>query len=335
MRVLVTGGCGYIGSHTIVELLNSNMEVIVVDNLVNSSLDVLDNIKKITGKKPTFYEYDMCDKEKLRSIFQKEKIDAVIHFAGLKAVSESVSKPLLYYKNNLFSTINLLECMEEFNVYKLVFSSSATVYGNPTHLPVTEDFPLKTTNPYGTTKLMIENILVDLYKANSKFDITILRYFNPIGAHKSGLIGENPKGIPNNLMPYLVNVALGKSEVLNIYGNDYKTIDGTGVRDYIHVCDLAYGHLLALKNSKSGFKIYNLGTGKPTSVLELVKMFEKVNKVPVKYQITNRRAGDIDACYTSPAKAFKELNFTCRYTLSDMCLDSYNFAKKSIDKESR
>ena len=329
MKILVTGGCGYIGSHTVVDLLNDGLEVVIVDNLVNSKRDVLEKIKKITGKCVTFYEYDLCDMEKLDSIFEKESISAVIHFAGLKAVGESVSIPLKYYQNNLTGTINLLLCMQKYNVKKIIFSSSATVYGNPKTLPIKEDFPLSTTNPYGTTKLMIETILKDLYQSDNSFDITILRYFNPIGAHKSGLLGEDPNGIPNNLMPYIVKVATGKLPVLNIFGADYKTVDGTGVRDYIHVLDLSYGHMLALKNKKTGLKIYNLGTGKGTSVLELVTMFETVNKVKINKKIVVRREGDIDACYASCSLAERELGFKCRYTLEDMCLDSYNYVKNN------
>ena len=329
MKILVTGGCGYIGSHTVVDLLNENYEVVIVDKLSNSKREVIDKIKKITNKDVTFYEYDLLDKEKLESVFAYENIDAVIHFAGLKAVGESVEIPLKYYENNLFSTINLLNLMKKYDVKKIVFSSSATVYGNPHTLPIKEDFPLSTTNPYGTTKLMIESILKDLYKSDNSFDITILRYFNPIGAHKSGLLGEDPNGIPNNLMPYIVKVATGKLPILNIFGDDYNTIDGTGVRDYIHVCDLSYGHVLSLKNKKKGLKIYNLGTGHGTSVLELVTMFERVNNVKVNRQITSRREGDIDACYASSHLANLELGFSCKYTLEDMCLDSYNFVKNN------
>ena len=329
MKVLITGGCGYIGSHTAVRLLESGEEVVIIDNLINSKIDVLDKIKEITGKNITFYQEDLCNLEELRKIFKKEKFDAVIHFAGLKAVGESVEIPLRYYQNNLVSTMNILSCMQEFNVLKLVFSSSATVYGSPKSLPILEDFPLSTTNPYGTTKLMIEQILTDVYKANNKLDITILRYFNPIGAHKSGLLGEDPNGIPNNLMPYIVKVATKQLPVLNIFGSDYDTIDGTGVRDYIHVMDLAEGHILALKNKKKGLKIYNLGTGKGTSVLELVNMFSKINNVKVNYKIVDRRPGDITSCYASSLKANKELGFTCKYTLEDMCKDSYNFVKKN------
>ncbi len=329
MKVLVTGGMGYIGSHTVVELLENKYEVVIVDNLVNSKIDVLEKIKKITGKSVKFYKYDLCDYDKVEEIFKNEHLDAVIHFAGLKAVGESVEKPLMYYENNLLSSINVLKAMSKYQVKKIVFSSSATVYGNPKSLPITEDFPLKTTNPYGTTKLMIENILTDVYKADSSFDITILRYFNPIGAHKSGLLGESPNGIPNNLMPYIVKVATHELPMLKIFGDDYNTIDGTGVRDYIHVLDLAHGHLLALENKKTGLKIYNLGTGHGTSVLELIKMFEKVNNVKVNYQVTKRREGDIDACFASNKKAQDELGFTCKYTLEDMCLDSYNFVKSN------
>ena len=331
MKILVTGGCGYIGSHTVVKLLEEKFEVVIIDNLVNSKREVLEKIKKITGSDVTFYQEDLCNLDALKNIFKKEKFDAIIHFAGLKAVGESVQIPLKYYQNNLISTMNLLLCMQEYNVKKLVFSSSATVYGNPKSLPIKEDFPLQTTNPYGTTKLMIEQILKDVYQSNPDFDITILRYFNPIGAHKSGLLGEDPNGIPNNLMPYVVRVAMGTLPVLSIFGSDYNTVDGTGVRDYIHVLDLAKGHLLALKNPKSGLKIYNLGTGKGTSVLELVNMFEKVNQVKVNKKFTARRDGDIDACYASNEKAMKELGFKCEYTLEDMCKDSYNYAKNNIN----
>ena len=307
MKVLVTGGCGYIGSHTTTLLLKENIDVVIIDNLSNSKIDVLDKIREITGKSVTFYQEDLCNLDKVRSIFKKEKIDAIIHFAGLKAVGE-------------------------FSVKKLVFSSSATVYGNPSSLPILEDFPLSATNPYGQTKLMIETILKDVYKADNSLDITILRYFNPIGAHESGLLGEDPNGIPNNLMPYIVKVATNKLPVLNVFGNDYNTVDGTGVRDYIHVMDLANGHILALKNPKSGLKIYNLGTGKGTSVLELVTMFEKVNNLKVNYKIVARRPGDIAACYASNVKAKNELGFETKYSLEDMCKDSYNFVLKNTNQ---
>lgn len=329
MKVLVTGGTGYIGSHTVVDLLENNYEVVIVDNLSNSQKEVVEKIKKITNKTVKFYEIDLCCKDDLKKVFADEKIDAVIHFAGFKAVGESVEKPLKYYENNLISTINLLNTMNEFNVKKIIFSSSATVYGNPANVPVYEDFPLSTTNPYGATKLIIENMLKDLYVSDNSFDITILRYFNPVGAHKSGLIGENPNGIPNNLMPYIVKVATGKLPFLNIFGNDYNTVDGTGVRDYIHVCDLSYGHVLALKNPKLGLKIYNLGTGKGTSVLELVNIFEKVNNVKINKKIVARRPGDVDINYASCDLARKELGFIAKYSIEDMCRDSYNFVKNN------
>lgn len=327
--VLVTGGLGFIGSHTVIELIENGFDVVIIDNLSNSERNVLDKLKEITGKDIKFYENDVCDKEALRKIFRDNKIDSVIHFAGYKAVGESVLKPLKYYRNNIDSTLTLLEVMEEFNVYNLIFSSSATVYGKPKSLPIKEDFPLSTTNPYGTTKLFIENILQDMYISNNKWNITILRYFNPIGAHKSGLIGENPKDIPNNLMPYIVKVANGELQELSIFGDDYDTYDGTGVRDYIHVVDLAHGHVLALKNKNLGIKIYNLGTGHGTSVLDLVNTFERVNNVKIKKKITNRRPGDIDACYASCDKALEELGFKAQYDVETMCLDAYNFIKKN------
>lgn len=329
MKVLVTGGTGYIGSHTVVELINEGMDVVIIDNLSNSKEEVHDILEEITGKKIPFYIGDVCDKDLLRKIFIEEKIDWVIHFAGYKAVGESVLNPLKYYRNNLDSTMSLLEVMEEFNVYNIVFSSSATVYGKPASLPINEDFPLSTTNPYGTTKLFIEHILNDLYIANPKWNITILRYFNPIGASKTGLIGENPNDIPNNLMPYIVKVASGELECLSVFGDDYDTTDGTGVRDYIHVIDLARGHVLSLKNKESGVHIYNLGTGHGTSVLELVKTFEEVNGVKVNYKIVERRPGDIDECYASIEKASRELDFKPVYDIHDMCLDAYNFIKKN------
>ncbi len=327
--ILVTGGLGYIGSHTVVELIENNYEVVIIDNLSNSKIETLDKLEKITGKKIKYYQNDVCDKESLEKIFKENKIDAVIHFAGYKAVGESVSKPLKYYRNNIDSTLTLLEVMEENNCFNIIFSSSATVYGKPKSLPIYEDFPLSTTNPYGTTKLFIEYILNDLYVANNKWNITILRYFNPIGAHKSGLIGEDPRDIPNNLMPYIVKVATGELPVLSVYGDDYDTIDGTGVRDYIHVVDLAKGHVLALNNKNSGVKVYNLGTGKGTSVLELVHAFEKVNNITVNKKIAPRRPGDIDACFASCDKAFKELGFKASKTIDEMCQDAYNFIKKN------
>ena len=329
MKILVTGGLGYIGSHTVVELLNSGHEVVIVDNLSNSKKEVIEKLQKITKKEIKFYQNDVCDKEAVRRIFKENKFDAVIHFAGFKAVGESVAVPLKYYRNNLDSTLTLLEVMEEFKVYRLVFSSSATVYGKPEKLPIKEDFPTSTTNPYGTTKLFIERILEDLYIANNQWSISILRYFNPIGASKSGLIGENPNDIPNNLMPYIMKVAVHELPILNIYGNDYQTVDGTGVRDYIHVVDLASGHVLALEKQKKGLNIYNLGTGRGTSVLELVNTFEKVNHVSINKKIVDRRPGDIDACYADTEKAFRELGFKAQYGIEDMCKDAYNFIIKN------
>ena len=326
--ILVTGGLGYIGSHTIVELTKNNYEVVVIDNLSNSKIGVLDKLKKITNKDIKFYQGDVCDKELLRKIFKENNIDSIIHFAGYKAVGESVLKPLMYYRNNIDSTLSLLEVMEEFKCYNIIFSSSATVYGNPKSLPIYEDFPLSTTNPYGSTKLFIEQILKDLYTSNNKYNITILRYFNPIGADVSGLIGEDPKGIPNNLMPYIVKVATGELECLSIYGDDYDTLDGTGVRDYIHVTDLARGHVLSLKNL-NGLRIYNLGTGHGTSVLELVNTFEKVNNIKINKKIVARRAGDIAECFASCDKAFKELGFKAEKTIEDMCRDAYNYVKNN------
>lgn len=330
MQILVTGGMGYIGSHTTVELLNKNYDVIIIDNLSNSKIDVLDKIKTITGKNIKFYQGDVQDKQLLTKIFNENKIAAVIHFAGFKAVGESVKKPLLYYRNNLDSTITLLEVMNEFNCKKLVFSSSATVYGSPKSLPIKEDFPLSTTNPYGTTKLMIENILRDLYKSDNDWSIAILRYFNPIGAHKSGLIGENPNDIPNNLMPYIVKVANKELEYLNIFGNDYDTKDGTGVRDYIHVVDLSLGHIKAIEKiiNSTGCDAYNLGTGKGYSVLEIVTNFEKVNNIKVPYKIIERRPGDIAACYADTSYALEKLNWKAMYDIDEMCKDAYNFIKK-------
>ena len=329
MKVLVTGGLGYIGSHTVVELINNGDEVIIVDNLSNSKKEVIDKLKEITGKDIKLYINNVEDKEALRKIFNENEIDAVIHFAGYKAVGESVEKPLMYYRNNIDSTLTLLEVMEENNVRNIVFSSSATVYGNPASLPIKEDFPLSTTNPYGTTKLFIEHILSDLYVSNNNWNIVILRYFNPIGAHKSGLIGEDPNGIPNNLMPYIVKVATGELPCLSVFGSDYNTVDVTGVRDYIHVVDLARGHVLALKNRDSGLRFYNLGTGHGTSVLELVNTFEKVNNIKINKKIVDRRPGDIDACYASTDKAYEELGFKAEYNVEDMCRDSYNFVRNN------
>lgn len=337
MKILVTGGCGYIGSHTCCELLDNNYEVVIIDNLCNSKREVVDKIKKITGKDVAFYEEDVCDKEALRRIFKEHDIAAAIHFAGLKAVGESVAKPLMYYRNNLDSTLSLLEVMNEFNCKKLVFSSSATVYGTPKSLPIKEDFPLSTTNPYGSTKLMIEDILRDLHVADGEWSVALLRYFNPIGAHKTGLIGENPNGIPNNLMPYIIKVAIGELPQLNVFGNDYDTQDGTGVRDYIHVVDLARGHIKAIEQVLKTNEIdcYNLGTGEGYSVLELVKTFEQVNNVKVNYQITDRRPGDIAACYADPTHALKKLGWKAEYGVEDMCKDSYNFILKEKSNDTK
>ena len=335
MKILVTGGTGFIGSHTCVELLDSGYDVVIIDNLSNSKREVADYIEKITNKSVTFYEGDVCDKEILRKIFKENKIDAVIHFAGYKAVGESVLKPLMYYRNNILSTLSLLEVLNEFNVKKIAFSSSATVYGKPKALPIKEDFPLSTTNPYGTTKLIIEGILKDLYNSDNEWSIAILRYFNPIGAHKSGLIGENPNGIPNNLMPYIIKVATGELDCLGIFGNDYDTHDGTGVRDYIHVTDLAKGHVKAIEKilNDKGCDCYNLGTGNGYSVLDLVNTFMKVNNVRVKYEIKKRRPGDIDSCYADPSYAYEKLGWRAEKDINEMCLDAYNFVKKSDKNE--
>lgn len=330
MKILVTGGTGYIGSHTAVELLDAGYDVVIIDNLSNSKKEVKDYIEKITNKKVLFYEADVKDKDVLRKIFTEHKIDAIIHFAGYKAVGESVEKPLMYYRNNIDSTLSLLEVASEFNVKKIVFSSSATVYGKPKTLPIKEDFPLSTTNPYGTTKLIIEGILRDLYKSDNDWSIAILRYFNPIGAHKSGLIGENPNGIPNNLMPYIIKVATGELPSLGVFGNDYDTHDGTGVRDYIHVTDLAKGHVKAIEKvvNEKGCDAYNLGTGKGYSVLDLVNTFKKVNNVDVPYEIKQRRKGDIDACYADPSYAYEKLGWKAEKDIEEMCRDAYNFVKK-------
>ena len=305
---------------------------IVIDNLSNSSLDVYNSINKITGKEFKYYIENVCDEEKLNEIFSVEKPDAVIHFAAYKAVGESVSKPLMYYENNLLSTIKLCKVMEKYNCNTFVFSSSATVYGNPETLPINENFPLSATNPYGYTKLMNEEILKDVCVSNPNFKVMILRYFNPIGAHKSGLIGEKPNGIPNNLMPYIVRVATGELEILSVFGNDYNTHDGTGVRDYIHVVDLAKGHLKAIEHASKGINYYNLGTGTGYSVLDLVNNFEKVNGVKVPYKIVDRRPGDIDSCYADPTKAEKELGWKAELGLEDMMRDSYNFILKQKSK---
>lgn len=332
MAVLLPGGLGYIGSHTAVELLNEGKEVIILDNFSNSKPDVIEKIEKISGKKIRFYEADYLEREKVEKIFEENEIEAVINFAGYKAVGESVKEPLKYYHNNITGCLILLETMKKYGVKKFIFSSSATVYGDPEVVPITEETKTGgTTNPYGTTKLFIEQILKDTYNADNTLDICILRYFNPIGSHESGLIGENPQGIPNNLMPYVVRVASGELKELSVFGNDYNTPDGTGVRDYIHVVDLAKGHILALNKLdevKKGIYIYNLGTGKGYSVLDMVKTFEKVNGVKVPYRIVARRAGDISSCYSNPEKAKSELGFVATKTLSDMCKDTWNFQKK-------
>ncbi len=329
MSILVTGGAGFIGSHTSVELLNAGREIVIIDNFSNSKPEVLDNIKKITGKDFKFYNINYLDRKELEKVFEENKIEAVLNFAGYKAVGESVKKPLEYYENNISGALVLLETMKKYGVKKFIFSSSATVYGEPERIPITEDCKIGgTTNPYGTTKLFIEQILQDLYKSDNTWDIAILRYFNPVGAHESGLIGEEPQGIPNNLMPYIVRVASGELEQLSVFGNDYDTPDGTGVRDYIHVVDLAKGHLKALEKlekEQQGIYIYNLGTGIGYSVLDMVKAFEEATGKKVNYKIAPRRAGDIAMCYSNPEKAKKELSWEATKTLKDMCQDSWRY----------
>ncbi len=331
MTVLVTGGAGYIGAHTVIELLNSGNQVIIVDNFYNSQPEVLKRIKELSGKDFKFYELDVLNREELTKIFEENKIDSVIHFAGYKAVGESVEKPLEYYHNNLTSTFILCEVMKKFGVKNLVFSSSATVYGLNNISPLKEELPLSTTNPYGTTKLMIEQILNDLWNSDKEWSIALLRYFNPIGAHESGRIGENPNGIPNNLMPYITQVAVGKREKLSVFGSDYDTVDGTGVRDYIHVVDLAKGHIKALeKHSKiNKIEAYNLGAGKGYSVLQLVEAFEKANGVKIPYAISERRAGDVATCYADSSKAKEQLGWEAEKTIEDMCKDSWNWQSKN------
>lgn len=331
MSILITGGAGYIGSHTCIEMQNAGYEVVVIDNLDNSSSEALSRVENITGKPIKFYKEDVRNKEALRKIFNENKIEAVIHFAGLKAVGESVREPLMYYDNNLISTIALLEIMTEFGVKKIVFSSSATVYGVATEMPLREGMPLGAINPYGRTKYFIEEILNDLYVADKEWCIALLRYFNPIGAHKSGLIGEDPKGIPNNLMPYISQVAVGKLEKLHVFGNDYKTVDGTGVRDYIHVVDLAAGHVKAidwvLKNT--GCEPFNLGTGNGTSVLQLKDAFEKASGIEIPYVIDPRRPGDPDEVYANAEKAEKVLGWTAKYGIDEMCEDTWRWQKNN------
>ncbi|MBO5480551.1 MAG: UDP-glucose 4-epimerase GalE [Clostridia bacterium] len=326
MAILVTGGCGYIGSHTVLELLNKNYEVVVVDNFSNSSPESLRRVQKLTGKTATFYEADIRDSEMMDKIFKSHKVDAVIHFAAFKAVGESCKLPLKYYENNISGTVSLLQVMEKNNVKKIIFSSSATVYGDPERLPLDENCRLSTTNPYGSTKLMMENIMQDLYKADNEWNIILLRYFNPVGAHESGLIGEDPKGIPNNLMPFVAQVASGKLQCINVFGNDYDTPDGTGVRDYIHVVDLALGHIAAIEQcTKAGVHIYNLGTGHGYSVLEMIHAFEKACGKKLPYKICERRSGDIAACYASPDKAKAELKWEAKFGIEEMCASQWKW----------
>ncbi len=331
--ILITGGAGYIGSHTCVELLNKGCKIIIVDNLSNSRPEALKRIEEITGKKPVFYKINVLKKKELKQIFQNHSIDTIIHFAGLKAVGESTRKPLKYYHNNITGTLILLELMKEYNIKNFVFSSSATVYGSPAKLPVKEDAPTTTTNPYGSSKLFIEEILKDLYKSDNSWNIAILRYFNPVGAHESGKIGEDPHDIPNNLMPYISQVAVGKLKEVSVFGNDYPTPDGTGVRDYIHVVDLARGHIAALVklDDNPGLVIYNIGTGKGYSVLELIKAFEKIIKKPVAYKIVKRRPGDVPESYADPSKAMKELNFKTKSGIDKMVKDAWNWQKNNPD----
>lgn len=328
MTILVTGGAGFIGSHTVLELLAAGKEVVVIDNLCNSAQESLLRVAKITGKQATFYQGDILDKAFLDSVFVKHEIDSVVHFAGLKSVGESVAKPLSYYQNNVQGTLTLLEAMADAEVFNLVFSSSATVYGDPATLPIREDFPVgATTNPYGTSKLMVEMVLQDVAKSDPRWSFAILRYFNPVGAHISGLIGEDPKGIPNNLLPYIAQVAVGKLKALAVFGDDYDTTDGTGVRDYIHVVDLALGHLKALQKiaQESGVHIYNLGTGNGYSVLQMVKAFALASGKNIPYTISPRRSGDIAACYAAPEKAFTELNWQAKRGLADMMQDTWRW----------
>ena len=338
MKVLVTGGLGFIGSHTVVSLVENGFDVVIVDNLYNSKEEVLQRLESILNVKIPFYKIDCLDKESMEEVFKKENIDGIIHFAGYKAVGESCLKPLMYYRNNLDSTFTLLELMEKYGVKNLVFSSSATVYGIPEHVPLTEDDPVQdATSPYGETKVMIERILKDMCNVHKDWNIAILRYFNPIGAHESTLLGEDPNGIPNNLLPYVNKVATGELKCLHVYGNDYPTVDGTGVRDYIHVCDLAYGHVLALKKleTKPGKVIYNLGTGKGTSVLEIINAFEKATGVKIPYVIEDRRPGDVSENYASTVKAFNELGFKCKYNVEDACRMGYAFQKAETERKAK
>ncbi|MGD6991049.1 UDP-glucose 4-epimerase GalE [Sutcliffiella horikoshii] len=331
MAILVTGGAGYIGSHTCVELLDAGHEIVVIDNFMNSNMESLRRVKEITGKDFPFYEINLVDKDRVARVFQEHNIEAVIHFAGLKAVGESVEKPLFYYHNNISGTLLLLEVMHQFGVKNIVFSSSATVYGLPESVPISESFPLSATNPYGQTKLMIEQILRDLFVSDQEWSISLLRYFNPIGAHESGRIGEDPNGIPNNLMPFITQVAVGKLPQLQVFGNDYNTVDGTGVRDYIHVVDLAKGHLKALENimKTTGVEAYNLGTGSGYSVLQMVQAFEKASEKEVPYKVVTRRPGDIGECFADPTKAKEDLGWVAEKDLEQMCLDSWRWQKNN------
>ena len=331
MKILVTGGAGYIGSHTCLTLLESGYDVIVVDNLVNSKEESLKRVQQITGKSLEFHKVDLLDRDALSRVFEGAEIDAVIHFAGLKAVGESVSMPLRYYHNNITGTLHLCEAMRKHNVRKIVFSSSATVYGDPHAVPIMEDFPLVPTNPYGRSKLMIEEILCDINAAGEEWDIALLRYFNPVGAHPSGLIGEDPDGVPNNLFPYITQVAVGKREALSVFGNDYPTVDGTGVRDYLHVMDLADGHLKALKKlvSNPGIVIYNLGTGRGYSVLEVVEAFRKVSGRRIPYDIVERRPGDIAVCYAGSSKAKNEMGWSAKRSMDEMCADAWRWQSRN------
>lgn len=332
MSILVTGGAGYIGSHTCVELLNAGYDVVVIDNLCNSSEKSLERVEKLTGKRPVFYKGDILDADVLNTIFAENSIESVIHFAGLKAVGESVAKPWEYYTNNISGTLNLVDAMRKNRCKNIIFSSSATVYGDPTEIPITEECPKGTcTNPYGWTKSMLEQILADIQKADQEWNVILLRYFNPIGAHPSGIMGENPNGIPNNLMPYITQVAVGKLQKLGVFGDDYDTPDGTGVRDYIHVVDLAIGHVAAIQKIKEavGLGIYNLGTGQGYSVLDIVKNFEAANGVEIPYSIKPRRPGDIAKCYCDPTKAEKELGWKAQYGIREMCADSWRWQKNN------
>lgn len=332
MKILVTGGAGYIGSHTCVELLNEGYEVVVMDNLYNASKKAVERVEQITGKKLTFYKTDMLDREGVREIFEKEKIDAVIHFAGYKAVGESVAKPIEYYYNNMAGTLILCDEMRNHGVKNIIFSSSATVYGDPAQIPITEECPKGTpTNPYGWTKSMLEQVLTDIHTADPEWNVILLRYFNPIGAHESGLIGEDPKGIPNNLVPYVAQVAIGKRTCVGVFGNDYDTPDGTGIRDYIHVVDLARGHVKAIQKlaDKEGVSIYNLGTGKGNSVLEVIRAFERACGHEIPYEIKARRPGDIATCYSQCDKAERELGWKAEYDIDRMCADSWNWQQKN------